>query len=117
MHEFETEIEVPLRIKVRFSATKAEPMTRHYPGCPAGIDDIEFKIVTSEIVIPLVARTGGGYITRDVEHDVTDGLHDLILESADWDELCFEHLSEIEQDREEARLDSLKARRDFLLNR
>ena len=123
MHEFETTIEVPLTIKVRFSATKAEPMTRHYPGYPAGIDELQFQIVSEEIVRPMVQVWDGEmyrYKVREVLIDTGAHLHDIILDCMKWDEwqdLCLEHLEEIEQDREAARLDSLEARRDFLLDR
>lgn len=96
MHEFETTLNVPLKIRVRFDAEKPDSAV----GYPGGIVDLEFKIVTKEAVKPLVLRiNGNGYVTRDTEHPVSDGLHDTIFDAADWDELCMAHLRDEEYER------------------
>lgn len=84
MNEFEATIDVPLNLKVRFSWQKAEKQTRHYPGCPAHIDDVEFFLVSTE------------YPDKRVETPIEGWMHDAILNahtSEEWQDMCFEELA------------------------
>jgi len=97
--EFETTIEVSLNLKVRFSVQKAEPMTRHYPGCNAHLDDIEFSLISTE------------YPNKRVETPIEGWMHDAILgamSSEEWQEMCFEQLEEEETERKISRMDDRK---------
>lgn len=96
MNEFETTIEVAMNIKVRFSVHPEEKMTRHYPGCPAHVDDMEFILITTE------------YPNKQVETAIEndDPLHDIIYASKnddEWQEMCFESVREDDEERQISR--------------
>ena len=49
----ETETTLELEVQIKFSIAKEERMTRHYPGCPAHIDDMMLTIEGEEISMEL----------------------------------------------------------------
>jgi len=116
VNEFETDIEVTMPIKVRFSPVKGYPATRHEPGCPDHIDEIEFKIIAKKLVHPLSFDTEKNrYKTEEVEIEPCDHLHDMILGAQDWDawqEQCLESAREDEEEIHIGRLDEEIGRRE-----
>jgi len=51
MEEFEMELTV--KVKVVFEATKAEPRTLHYPGDPADIEILEIRCPSGDALLKL----------------------------------------------------------------
>ena len=83
----ELDIEVPMKIRVRFHVHPAEKMTRHYPGCPAHVDDMEFSLWVKE-------WKDGKLVDKEVPV-LCGWMHDQILKAMsdeEWQDLCFEEM-------------------------
>ena len=76
----ETETTLELEVQIKFSIAKEEKMTRHYPGCPAHIDDMYFTIEGEEISMELWNKICVKY-------------------GDELDEACWDHMQENEQER------------------
>ena len=102
-HEMNMDIEVPMKVKVKFSVKKAVPMTWGYAGGtppePAQVDDIQFVLLTQKF-----DHKENKWV--DVEIVADGSLHDAILATQSWDEWqeqCFEN---VENDHEAQMIDN-----------
>ena len=77
----EIEIELPIIVKVKFEAFKAEPRTRHYPGDPAHIELLDVTIPTTDEIVK--------EFEDEIEQECWDLLGEMAQEAAErkYDEM------------------------------